>query len=252
MNYGLYLSASALRVQEQRQEVIANNLANVNTPSFKRDLTVVRSRQSAPDERNVPWYMTVPVLDDVRGGLRNGGTHTDFSQAALLQTGQDLDVALQGEGFFSIEVDDQTQYTRDGRFAREPGTDYLITAAGRQRVLDETGEPIYLPAGEVNITTRGTIFVNGERTAQLAVTRFTNPRDLRKVGQNAYSASPSAAKQPAGALVRQKSVETSGVEPTKTLVRMLTAQRTYEASAKMIQFADSMLGRAVNDIARIV
>ena len=87
MNYGLYLSAAALRIQEYRQHVTANNMANVNTTSFKRDLTVVRSRKTAPVETGLPAHLSVPILDDVDGGLRPGGTYTDFAQGATIQTG---------------------------------------------------------------------------------------------------------------------------------------------------------------------
>ena len=250
MNYGLYLSAAALRVQEYRQDVGANNLANVNTPSFKNDLAVVRSRQAAPMERQLPAYLWMPVLDDVRGGLRSGGTHTDFTQGPLVQTGRELDLALQGEGFFAVQVDGATQYTRDGRLERDV-EGYLVTTAEGHRLLDEAGRPIQLPAGHVRILADGAVQVEGQTQAQLGIVSFADPAALRKAGGSRYTAQ-GAQPAPAAAVVVDKHVEGSGVEPTRALVDMLTGQRVYEAAARMMQFADSMLGRAVNDIARVV
>ncbi|NQU74860.1 MAG: flagellar hook-basal body protein [Planctomycetes bacterium] len=249
MNYGLYLSAAALGIQEYRQQVTANNLANVNTTSFKRDVTTVRSRPPAPEERNLPWYVSVPILDEVEGGLRNGSTHTDFAQGPMVHTGGELDVALEGEGFFAVEADGGKLYSRDGRFARD-AEGYLVTSAGQQRVLDETGRTILLPVGKVSFDRQGFIRVNGEPQGRVGITDFRDPAVLRKVGDNAYAAG-AAQTTPAKAQLRHEYVEGSGVEPTRALIDMLTAQRTYDASAKMIQLADSMLGKAVNEIARM-
>ena len=250
MNYGMYLSASALRIQQQRQEVIANNLANVNTTSFKRDLTVVRSRKPALIEGKIGLDKYMPILDDIKSGLRSGGTYTDFSQGGLQSTRLELDIALQGEGFFQIDVDGKTNYTRDGRLTRDP-EGYLITQTGQHRLLDTEGQPIHLPVGTVNFNSQGGISVNNERAGQLAISRFDDPLSLQKVGQNMYAADESAKVLGATASVHQRFLEVSGVEPTTALVEMLEAQRSYEAAAKMVQFADSMLGRAVNEIAKL-
>jgi flagellar basal body rod protein FlgG len=250
MNYGLYLSAAALRVQEYRQEVIANNLANVNTTAFKSDQTVIRSRRSAVQEQAFPADLYVPIVDDVGGGLRSGGTYTDFSQGSLVRTGRDLDIALKGEGFLSVAGDGRTEYTRDGRLDRDVEGN-LVTVADGCKVLDESGKPIHLGDGRVTIEGNGTVRVNGEVQAHLALVRFADPTVLQKVGANDYVAD-GAKTQPSDAQVVSGHVESSGVDPTRALVDMMTGQRVYEAAARMLQSADTMTGHAVNDIARLV
>lgn len=249
MNYGLYLSATALQIQEYRQAITANNLANVNTTSFKRDRMIVGSRPPAPVEQGLPSYLTVPILDEVAGGLRSGGGYTDFRQGSLARTGKDLDVALRGEGFFRVLAAGETRYTRDGRLDRD-AEGFLVTAAGRRRVLDDADAPIHLAAGKVAINERGVIEVDGQRQGRLGVVRFSDPDGLRKAGDNTYVADAKAEAIPTPTPIVHGHVEASGVDPTRSLVDMITAQRTYEASAKMIQFADNMLGKAVNEIAR--
>jgi flagellar basal-body rod protein FlgF len=250
MNYGLYLSAAALRVQEYRQDVIANNLANVNTAGFKGDLAVIRGRRPAPQEQPSAADLYVPVLDDVRGGLRSGGTYTNFSQNQLVQTGRDLDVALNGPGFFAVAGDGRTEYTRDGRLERDAQGNLVLAASGRQ-MLDESGRPIQLRDGRIQIDRDGTVRVNGETQGKLGIVNFANPAALRKAGFNTYVADGAQAETAPAAVVPQ-CVVGSNVDPTRALVDMLTGQRAYEASARMLQSADTMTGQAVNDIARLV
>ncbi len=249
MNYGLYLSAAALRMNQARQDIIANNLANVDTAGFKRDLMAVRAARSAPRELGLPPHLIAPVLDDMAGGLRNDGTHTSFAQGPLIRTGNDLDMALQGEGFFAVQVDGEKRYTRDGRFTRD-NTGQLVTATGAYPVLDADDQPIRLPSGRASVDARGTLRAGGA-VVSLKLVDFADRSVLLKAGGNTYVAAGSATERPAEATVRGQFIEGSGVKPAAALVEMITAQRCYQAAAKMIQFADTMLGKAVNDIARI-
>jgi len=249
MNYGLYLAASALRVNQTRQDVIANNLANVNTAGFKRDLLAIRASRSAPEALGLPPHLTAPILDEVGGGLRDDGTRTRFTQGPLIRTGNDLDLALQGQGFFAVQADGEKRYTRDGRFARD-AAGQLVTAAGAHPVLDANDQPIRLPSGTASVDARGILSV-GETRVSLKIVDFDDPSVLIKAGGNTYVTDGPPVEQPAEATVRNQFIEGSGVEPTAALVEMISAQRCYQAAAKLIQFTDTMLGKAVNDIARI-
>jgi flagellar basal-body rod protein FlgG len=249
MNYGLYLSAAALKLGHTRMDVLANNMANVNTTSFKPDTLAIRGRSPAPAERNLPPHLVMPVLDDVRGGLSDGGTFTDLTGGPLISTDGPLDVAIQGSGFFAVEAGGQTRYTRDGRFARTP-EGMLVTAAGALPVLDAAGRRITLGDGPVRIDAAGRIEAGGA-VAQLGLTDFADPEALAKDGANTFAAGDAADPVASTATVRQGFIEGSGVEPTRALVDMILAQRTYDAAAQMIQYTDAMLGRAVNDIARL-
>lgn len=249
MNYGLYLSAAAMRINAERVDVMANNLANVRTNAFKQDFTVIRSRRSAPQELNLPPGMAFPVLDRMGGGLTGGGTHTDFSQGSLEGTGRDLDLALDGQGFFVVEADGQRCYTRDGRLTRD-AAGYLVTATGQHRVLDVDGAAIHVGAdGPVSVDQTGTVH-SGDGAARLAVVLPEDRNALVKAGDGLYRPVSDAAEQPAPARVMQGFLESSGTESFTTLVDLIAAQRAYDASARMIRFADTMLGRAVNDIAQ--
>ncbi len=249
MNYGLYLSAAAMRVQEYRQDVFANNMANVNTTSFKQDFPEVRSRVSPVEELGVASQLYAPVVDDVHGGLAPNCTQTDFSEGPLMQTGRDLDVALNGFAFFSVGTPGGTQYTRDGRFERDAsGT--LVAATDGSPVLDESGRPICLPAGKVHIDENGTVRVNGAAQGRLSIVTFADSSSLQKVGTNRYVAG--GAPLAGGACVVDGTLENSGVDPTRALVDMMTGQRAYEAASQVMQGANNLLSHAANDIARLV
>ncbi len=250
MNYGLYLSASALHTNQQHQDVLANNLANVNTTAFKPDLAIIRSRPNPAAEWNLPPRMAEPVLDRLAGGLRTGGSYTDFTQGPILTSDNPYDLALEGEGFLAVQTDDGVRYTRDGRLARST-EGLLVTATDHHPVLDDAGKTIALPpGGELFVSPEGTLS-SGGMTTQLRLVRFEEPANLLKEGGNLYRPAEAMAEQPAALTVRQRATEGSGVDPTRSLVNLLTVQRAYEASARMIQMTDGMLGRAVNDIARI-
>lgn len=249
MNYGLYLSAASLQVNQQRQAVIANNLANAQTSSFKQDLAVVKGRYPAPTEWQMPPKMVFPLLDRMGGGLTSGGTHIDFSQGALTETGGDLDLALGGPGFFKVQVDGETRYSRDGRFTlNEQGR--LVTVAGGHTVLDANGLAIDLPGGPATVDQTGRIRTNAG-SVQLAVVNLDDPRALIKAGENTYRLAGAANEISAEGPVLQGYVEGSGVDPVRSLVSMIEVQRAYGASARMIRIADQMLQRAVNDLARL-
>lgn len=249
MNYGLYLSAASMRVNAQRVDVMANNLANVRTNAFKQDFTVIQSRPAAPAAAGLPAELAFPLLDRMAGGLTLGGTHTDFRQGTLEQTDRQLDLALDGNGFFVVQADGQRSYTRDGRFTRV-GEGNLVTVAGGHPVLDADGQPVQLPGdGPVSVDSSGFIRI-GETAAKLAIVQPEDMGIVVKVGGGLYRPGAGATERPATGQVRQGFLEGSGTEAFTTLVDLIAAQRAYDASARLIRVSDTMLGRAVNDIAQ--
>ena len=135
MQYGLYVSAAGALANSYRQDVIANNLANVETVGFKRDLALFTSRRTEAEETG-QRRNTTALLEGLGGGLFALPTYTDFSPGGLEDTGRDYDVAIKGQGFFQVNKNGETFYTRDGCFALNQANE-LVTLSGQLLVWDE-------------------------------------------------------------------------------------------------------------------
>ncbi len=251
MLYGLYLSAAGMLVQRHQHEVIANNLANVNTTAFKRDVAAFQSR--AVESLTAPggFRYRRPLLDRLGGGTFISPTYTEFAQGEVEMTGRSLDVCLKGRGFFRVQNGEgEIFYTRDGRFALD-GQGNLTTLDGDHRVLDSSGQVIQLDRSrEISIGGDGTISQEGRVAGRLAMVDFDDPHVLRKTGKNLFvSSGPKPVVAPSARLVAG-ALERSAADPVRELIAMIEAQRAYEANAKMISLQDDTLGRVVNDLAR--
>ena len=251
MLYGLYLSSAGMLVQRHQHEVIANNMANVNTTAFKRDVATFRTRAVESQVAPGGFRYRHPVLDHLGGGTFVSPTYTEFAQGEVEITNRPLDVCLKGPGFFTVaDAQGRAFYTRDGRFALD-GEGNLTTLDGEQKVLDSSGQVIQLDRTRMtSIGSDGTITQDGREVGRLEVVEFDNPNVLRKLGKNLFTnsgpepVSKSAARVVAGALER------SAADPVRELIGMIEAQRAYEANAQMISLQDQTLGRVVNDLAR--
>ena len=252
MDYGIYQAAAGLQVNQYRQAVLANNLANVDTVGFKHDLTIVRERQAASEEDLTDVSGTDPRLSRMTGGSFVAPTHTTFEQGMIKQTDSRLDVAVEGDGFFTVRDGDAVRYTRDGRFTLNANGE-LVTVAGHHRVLDEQGEPIVVTedaAGSVGIMASGEVRAGDVTFGRLGMVDFEDRSGLCKVGGNLFKAA-GVTPAPHAADLRPGAIEASTVDPTQTMVAMIEVSRAYELNATLIGLADSTLGRAVNDIARL-
>jgi flagellar basal-body rod protein FlgG len=253
MIYGLWLSTAGLQVNEYRQSVIANNIANADTAGFKRDLAVVRDRDVESKASPFGRQYAHRVLDGLPGGSFARPTHTIFEPGALEETSRPLDLAIDGEGFFAVDAQGQTRYTRDGRFLRA-GDGTLRMAAGGHAVLDTSGMPITLdpqaPVSSIRITEEGRVFQEDQLVGQLAVKDFADKSLLRKTGGNLLANLGSAESEATG-LVKSGAVEKSNVSAVQDMVHMIEATRAYQMNASLIQIQDEMLRRAVNDVGKV-
>ena len=253
---GLYLSAAGLQAQEVRQAVIANNLANAQTTGFKRDLALMQARLQAPEEDVQMTKYLVPSVRNQGGGVNAVGVGVDLTQAPLMETDNQTDVALDGHGFFTVkgEKDGEKSLTRDGRFLiNTDGT--LVTATGGRPVLSADGQPIVLnPELPVTISGDGTISQGdgGSTGVKLGLTDVKDQKDLVKQGGNLMTvAKPeSLTDLPAETQVRQFHVEQSGVDPVVEMVNMMEGQRVFDANAKMISYQDTTL-QELNTIGKV-
>lgn len=251
MVYGLWLSADGLSGQQYRQDVIANNLANVETPGYKVDRVAFAERltesmlRGGLDARH-------PILDAGTGGLFEMPVYTDYSQGSLTPTSNPFDVAVTGDGFLAVETASGVRYTRDGRMVMaDDGV--LRHAASGGVMLDLKDRPIVFdPAGrgDVKIDSLGRVKQGDDIVGRLALVDFRDPQQLEKMGRNLYSGDR-AGRVDAKGTFRQFAYEASGVEPAASLVEMIAAARAYEMNVSMISMQDESLSRAVNEVGRL-
>ncbi|MBI5423513.1 MAG: flagellar basal-body rod protein FlgG [Opitutae bacterium] len=256
MNLSLYSAATGMEAQQLNLNTIANNLANVNTPGFKRskiefqDLLYQKPRASGSDSGG---GNLVPTGIEVGNGSRVAATSKVFTQGQLTNTGEKLDVAIQGDGFFEVQRPDGTiGYTRDGSFK--------LNAQGQVVTVD--GMPILsgmqtIPAGSnVSISEDGQVTVqssSGSTTFRLTMTRFANPAGLRSMGGNVYeetaaSGTPETGNPGENGFGRtiQGYIEASNVNIVEEMVALIVAQRAYEINSKSVQSSDEMLQNVAN------
>lgn len=254
MTYGMWLSAAGLQVNEYRQSLMANNIANIDTTGFKHDLALIHERQAASRLHPVQNPFTHPVFDQLGGGLGVRPTFTSFTQGELVETGNTLDLAIAGDGFFTVRDGDQVRYTRDGQFTRAAnGQLVMVSGEGRFKVLNTQGQPVFIdPAlGELSIAEDGTIRQGLATIGQLAVVDFADRTHLSKRGANVYENVGNDHPQPASGRVQSGQIERSTVNPAESLASMIEVSRAYELNGRMIQLQDETLNHAVNSIGRI-
>jgi flagellar basal-body rod protein FlgG len=252
---GLYTSALGMMTQMKRMDVIADNLANVNTTGFKRDKVALRSfteelLKRLDDPGDQPYH-DVP-MGRISQGVFIDDIYTSHESGALKRTGGALDAAINGQGFFVVVVlgeDGQASrmYTRDGSFSMDADGS-LITKEGN-RVLGETGA-VSIPQGTVSISEEGAISVNGEHIDTLLLVDFQDARQLRKHGDNLFYAVEGAAEAEFTGAISQGFLEASNVNPVREMTEMIAMARAYDANQRMIVSHDSILNRTVNDIGR--
>jgi flagellar basal-body rod protein FlgF len=254
MLYGLYLSATGVMNNSYRQDVIANNLANAQTNGFKRDLAMFRQRPTAAEEDPSKHSWTDSLMENIGGGNFAEPTKMDLSEGSLEQTGNTLDAAIDGPGYFTVQDHGQTRLTRDGQFLLD-NSGNLITANGHNLpVLDTNGDPIKLDAGlrsQTLIGQDGTIRQGDKAVAKLAVVDVPDPAKLKNEGATLLSYPDPKQYQAATGIVRGQFVENANVDPATEMAALMDTQRQLEANANMIHYQDSTLDKLVNTVGRI-
>ena len=257
MNYGLYLSAAGLLTNSYRQDVYANNLANVETVGFKRDIPTIRQRLPEAAENPGGAEYGQKLLDMLGGGSLAGPQRIVFDPAPL-KAGGKLDVALEtAKTFFAVSAKEgngqyATRLTRDGRFIVD-SQGYLVMASGGARVLDTGDRPIQLTGtGPIDIDPAGRVHQGGEVAGQIQVTSVSSTDKLYKRGQSLFGWNGGdIRKAAADTTIRPGFVETSGVEPMQALLDVMEATKATTANGNLIRYQDTMMERAVNSLARV-
>jgi len=250
----LWISKTGMEAQQMQLDVITNNLANSSTNGFKRanavfeDLMYQNLRQAGS---NSTEQSQLPTGLQVGLGVRTVATSRSFSQGALQQSSNKLDVAIQGNGFFQVTMPDgTTNYTRDGAFQVD-SQGRLVTATGLS-----IANGVTVPANATSVAIAGdgtvTATIPGNTTPQsigtITLASFINPAGLDPKGQNLYAETPASGQPNSGTpganglgSLMQGYVETSNVNVVQELVTMIQTQRAYEMNSKAIQTSDQML-----------
>jgi flagellar basal-body rod protein FlgG len=252
--YGMYTSGLAALGQSIKIDQIANNLANVATPGFRRDQISFKERltQAIQNPSQFAYYNAqvdrnggAPFIDQVTFDRQSGG---------YAQTQQPLDLAIVGQGFFGVR-DLQTgslYYTRAGNFTMAADGS-ILTADGRYQLLSEDGRGLTMDpssGGELRRREDGTIFQGTNELGKVSVVDFDNYRRLHKIGDNLLENSGATGSSVPGVRVAQGSLEQSSVNPVSEMVEMIKANRALESNLQMIRIQDTMLDHAVNDLGR--
>lgn len=250
---GLYTACSGMLAETKRTDIISNNLANVNTTGFKKDLAIFQAspemniyRFNDPISVGATKIDPKPFIGILGTGVQVDDVNTDFLQGGLEKTSNPLDIALRGEGFFEVMTPQGARYTRDGCFTKDR-EGRMITMEGYQ-LMGQNG-PIVIQGEDVNIDNTGGISVDGRNIDTIRIVTFENLDQIIKEGDNLYQAIEEPIE--ANAEVVQKYIERSNVNPVSEMTEMITAFRAYEANQKAIRTHDETLERAVNDIARL-
>lgn len=243
MDNALYVGLSRQLTLRRELDIVANNIANMDTTGFKVESLMVETEPAAPAQTFGAPRPVKFVLDRSVG--------RDFGQGTLRSTGATFDLGLQGDGFFTIQTPEGEQYTRDGRFHMDPDG-RLVTEDGNA-VMAEGGEIVIDPQlGPVNIAKDGTVSQGRELLGKISVVRFNELSMLEKVGENRYRNTANAQPEPAtGTDVHQGMLEGSNVKPIAEITRMIEVTRAYESMAKMMDANAELSRRSIERMGKL-
>jgi flagellar basal-body rod protein FlgF len=227
MDRGLYLAASGMLAEQLRQDQIANDLSNASTAGYKAE----RTTQQSFGQMLLTNSVTGQRIGNVTTGVGVTNTVTDWTPQPLKDTGEPLDFAINGDGFFAVRTAEGTRYTRNGQFSSD-ADGQLMTLQG-DLVLGRDNQPIKLgDDGKVDPRALNIVLLN-------------NPE---KEGGNYITGTPGTVAGQTAGQVRSGALEGSGADPTQSMVDMMESMRAYEAGQKVIQTIDETLGKAAGAV----
>jgi flagellar basal-body rod protein FlgG len=252
-----------MAAMEMKLDVVANNLANVETTGFKRGRVnfedLFYRHQKVPGAQDSSGQYT-PTGISIGLGSRVSAIQTEFRQGAFQETGGSLDLAIEGPGFFRVTdpATNEPRYTRAGTFSINSEGQLVLSSAGTGRLLDP---PIQIPqdASEISISASGTVSVRQPGSTSLnpvgtiELCTFINPEGLLKQGENIYvetdasgTFTPGIPGQEGRGVVKQGFLEASNVEPVRELIDLITTQRAFELNSQAVQVGDEIMQLVAN------
>jgi len=257
----LYTAATGMEALETKLDVIANNMANINTTGFKKDRAnfedLFYRQQRLPGSIDADGNLTSTGVE-VGLGTRVSSTQTNHVQGAMQTTENPLDLAIEGDGFFKVSTGNGDFYSRAGNFGINAEGNLVLGSAHTGWVLDP---PINIPeeAINVNVSSNGTVEYNVDGQAgltnagQIQLANFINPDGLLKVGDNLYQETAASGTEVLGSpndpgfgVIAQGALEASNVEPVQELIDLITTQRAFELNSQVVQAGDQIMQIAAN------
>lgn len=254
---GLYTAVSGMIAQENKQNVITNNLANANTTGFKSDNLVFKNFKDAMIynyDKSVNGKNEKQVLGGLSQGVSIDDNYTEFTQGMLEDTSKDTDFGIEGRGFFLVERNDGVSSkqiaTRDGHFhTNQQG--YLVNDNG-DYLLDSNRNRINVGGNKVTVDPTGKLSTSDKNgvisSTSLAVVDFNDYKSLKKIGNNEYDAVNAV---DVNGNIKQGSLEKSNVNVINGMIDMMTVMRGFETDQKVVQTIDETLGKAVNNVGSV-
>lgn len=258
---GFYISASGMMSTQTQMDTTSNNLANVKTTGFKANENAFKAYPEKELHRTNDQLMDTPIgsidprphIGSLNMGAVSDGTYTDFSQGPIKDTGNPLDFALQGEGFFEVQMPDgSSAYTRSGDFKID-AEGQLVTSQGHT-VMGENG-PITLDqtANDINVVGDGQILNNnGEMLGNLRVVQFENPQKMRERGDTMFRQGENnpIVDDPEGVTVHNKVLEQSNTNSIKAMTDIVRVSRRYQMNQRSLRRQDELLQQAIRQVGR--
>jgi len=237
---GLFSNFSGKFVNSRRLEIISNNIANVSTPGFKVSRPVFNAFTGEDESGNEMLQNTFVSMYD---------SYLNFAAAPLLETGSNLDFAIEGEGFFVVSTKDGPMYTRNGKFTINKDKQ-LVTADG-DPVLGKSGE-ITIDGKEINVENDGSIYVDNTFVDAIKIVDFEDKKYIRNYGKNLFINTKEGSSEiiPENSTIRQGYYEASNVDIMREMIEMIHTVRAYEAYTKIGESLDNVLGQLI-DLAKL-
>lgn len=233
-----YIALSRQLTLRREMDVIAHNIANMNTPAFKAERMVFREFIEKPDPKQ-----PISFVQDI-------GMARDVTEGPVTATGNPLDLAISGPAYFAVQTPDGARYTRHGRLQLD-GQGQLVTSQGAP-VLSAGGGPITVPAGSgtLTIAADGTISGRDAVIDKIGLTQFENPAQLKRDANGLYEAGDQQPQAAAGSEMIQGMLERSNVQPIVEMTRMIDVHRSYDTASKLVSTAHDQAMRAINKLIR--
>ena len=233
-----YIALSRQLTLRRELSVVAHNLANMNTPAFKSERVIFRE------------FIDKPVPNQPISFVQDLGMSRNLTEGPITPTGNDLDLAISGPGYFSVETPDGVRYTRHGRLQLD-GQGQLVNSQGAP-ILSNGGAPITVPigSGTLTISADGTISGSGGTIARIGLSEFENPGGLERDANGLYDSGDQAAAAATESEVNQGMLEQSNVQPIVEMTRMIDIHRSYQSAAKLVTSNHEQAMRAINKLIR--
>lgn len=248
---GFYNLTSGMLSQSRRLDVVASNMTNINTPGYKTDdytdstfHEVLLSRTGNKDKYGSAQLGNLSYI------LAPSQLYTNFDQGSMDETGLPLDFAIEGEGFFAVDTGENTMYTRAGNFSLDE--EGYLCLPGKGRVLDVSGNPIYLQTDQITANSLGELYTEwGGFLGQIGLFTFPEGQEPVRNTEGLFDLAGGAAPEPSTATLRWKSLERSNVELVRQMSQMMTSQRALQSAAQVTKIYDSIMNKAANELGRL-